>query len=224
MCTTKRILLLTDSLGCPRREIPVDLTWVDCLMKQFRNEGCIFYTYCEHGLHSNNINRKRILEIEPDLIICQTGIVDACRRAIKQRTLSVAKRIPFISKHINSFLSRNHFNITKKKDIHYATIEDYVDLYHFLTNQADVLAILISQPGESLKEKVFNVEEDVKRYNEALMSSQITRMNIIDPYKGLDQDSYLLSDGHHLNEYGHQVVFEAISLELEKWLERVDIL
>lgn len=120
-----RILLLTDSIGCPRKEIPVEKTWTNKLMKTFASSDVIFYTYCEHGLSIQNININYIREICPDLIICQLGIVDVARRALSKREQYFFSKLPVISKHINIFCRRYHHALTKIRNIHYTSAEEF---------------------------------------------------------------------------------------------------
>ena len=77
-----RILLITDSLGCPREEIAVYDTWTDRILSKWSSGKIHFYTLCKHGLAADDIDINYVKEISPDLIIMQIGIVDACPRAL----------------------------------------------------------------------------------------------------------------------------------------------
>ena len=77
-----RILLITDSLGCPREEIAVYDTLTDRILSKCSSGKIHFYTLCKHGLAADDIDINYEKEISPDLIIMQIGIVDACPRAL----------------------------------------------------------------------------------------------------------------------------------------------
>lgn len=41
--STRRLLIVTDSLGCPRQETVVDNTWTDKIIKEFKRSKLFFY-------------------------------------------------------------------------------------------------------------------------------------------------------------------------------------
>lgn len=66
-----RVLILTDSLGCPRSDVTVEKTWTDRVISQYKSD--IIYTYCRHGLSTKDLDFVWIEELELDIILCQFG-------------------------------------------------------------------------------------------------------------------------------------------------------
>lgn len=214
----KRVVIVTDSLGCPRAETKVDETWVDKLLKT-EDSGYYFYTYCKHGAHSLSIPRNDVAELNPDIIIVQLGIVDACRRAMSEKTEKVIKKIPGLRGIVHQISKKYHFKITKLLNIHYASVVEYKKLFEFFLNNtnAELIVCLIAPPGGLLTKKTYNIDNDIKNYNNAVFCLNDNRIHIIDPYK--NEDDFLLADGHHLNANGIALVYNAVSEELKKMKE-----
>lgn len=82
----KRILIVTDSLGCPREQIPSDVTWTERIISKYGSDVLI-YTYCVYGLRCVDIPFGYIQFLKPNIIIFQFGICDACRRATPEKLL-----------------------------------------------------------------------------------------------------------------------------------------
>ena len=220
-----RILLLTDSLGCPRPEIPVEKTWTYNIMESW-HKNYVFYTWCKHGLDSNDIcvSINDIREIEPDIIICQIGIVDACRRALSKRELRLIARLPGVLRNgIRKFAEKNHYILTKKRNIHYNLPEKLVESIKLLidTTKEKVIWIPIFG-GVSLEKKTFNLANDIKDYNRSVAEIDDEKLIIINPFREAEIEEILLADGHHLNFQGNKLVYKAINkllIELENELK-----
>ncbi len=218
----KRVLLLTDSLGCPREEIPVKKTWTDMiLLKYAKNSEYYFYTECKHGLSVAFLDLDYIKEINPDLIICQLGIVDASRRAFPRLFIRFVSFIKPLSKIINRFARKYHKKLTRINNIHYATKEVFrKKLRELLGYAKKTIFISIAPPGKFLIDSVYNIENDVQVYNDILkkIAEDNNNCTIINPYsKETKTENYILSDGHHLNDYGEILVFNAIDDYLKQF-------
>lgn len=216
----KRVLLLTDSLGCPREEIPVEKTWTDQLLRQYKScSDLYFYTYCKHGLSTSFIDFDYIKEIEPDLIICQIGIVDACRRAFPRLFVRVISVIPILSNIINFIGKRYHKNLTFLHNIHYADKSIFKKSLKTICDLSKkTIFIAIAPPGKFLLKNTYNVAVDVNEYNEIISNTANEKDNcfFLNPYlQENDNEKLLLSDGHHLNEYGNNCLFNMVSNLIE---------
>lgn len=215
-----RILLLTDSLGCPRKEIPVEKTWTNKLMNTFSSSDVIFYTYCEHGLSGQNVNINYIGEICPDIIICQLGIVDASRRALSKREQYIFSKIPIISKYINIFCRRYHYVLSKIRNIHYTSVEDFDSIMKEIADKTRKLFFLeIAPPGKCLIEMTYNIEKDVEIYNNVMRLSVDSKFDFLTLYQDCNPDNILLNDGHHLNYLGNELVYGKVCEALNNYLK-----
>lgn len=90
---SKRILIITDSLGAPRNDeevITYDETWVGMLTKHLQSQGQEVLSFSENGLSStsllNDVKSKLTL-YNPNIIIAQFGIVDCAPRVLKNREI-----------------------------------------------------------------------------------------------------------------------------------------
>ena len=219
-----RVLLLTDSLGCPRAEIEVDNVWTERIISEF-GDKITFYTLCSYGLSAKNVPKDYVGYLKPDLIICQIGIVDACRRALTTIEESIISRIPFFSKVVRGVCSRNHYFFTKHRNIHYASEREFSSSLDELIKGAGmrIMFIEIAPPGKFLIGKTYNVEKDIKNYNNIIYKKEDKeKVIIIRPYserESLDCSEYLIgADGHHLNKQGNNMVFEAVRKQLCEFL------
>ncbi|MBP3817415.1 MAG: hypothetical protein J6H31_03860 [Butyrivibrio sp.] len=214
-----RILLLTDSLGCPRREINVDNTWTDRIIKKWSSHDMYFYTHCKHGLSLGDIDITYINEIEPDVIIMQVGVVDASRRALSRKEVKIISKLPLIRTIVKKICNKFHYRITKVRNINYCSLNDFKCIIKKIINEtgACVVFLKIAPPGKTLKRKVYNIQNDIDKYNNAIKENCMLRF--LDPYVGNVDDYILESDGHHLNLRGEEMVFCAVDRFISEIME-----
>ncbi len=213
-----RVLLLTDSLGCPRTQIHVEKTWTDRIIKTYK-ESISFYTMCIHGLSVRNIDFDYIKELELDLIICQIGIVDASRRALKKNEVQYMKKVPYLSEWAHDFCSNNHYKMTKLRNIHDASEKQFNEAIIKLSSLSKRICLIrIAPAGSFMIEKVYNIENDIEAYNSVMYRNQNENISIINPYANHERTSYQLDDGHHLNEFGEELVYTSVSNYLDNTL------
>lgn len=209
----KRVLLLTDSLGCPRKETNVDNTWVDRILKAFQGRD-IFYTMCIHGLDVRQVKSMMwcIRELEPDIIIVQLGIVDASRRALTRIELKVLQVLPFRN-CIRKLISKHHYRMTKIRNIHYATKHELRECIEELIGIArEKLGWIRIVGGQGLETQCYNLSKDIEDYNNEINLIKNEEFTVIDPYSNVDNcDGILLSDGHHLNFQGEELCFQYVN-------------
>ena len=221
MAEKKRVILLTDSLGCPRKETSVEITWTDRVLRSF--SGCYFYSCCIHGLYAKMVPIEYIHELQPDLIIIQMGVVDACRRAMPDILEKIVRHIPLLSNLVRYVCRKFHFGITRLFNIHYTSVENFYSLFVNVLehSETDICFITIAPASFVMKSKVYNFEQDVKEYNKVFLKLQNKygkRIHIINPYENSDPDELFIGDGHHLNEKAHDIVFSSVSNYLSSFL------
>ncbi len=215
-----RILLLTDSLGCPRDETLVSNTWVDRILCKWSGKGAVIYTCCVHGLSASRIDVEYLREIRPDVIIMQIGIVDACRRALGKYEYEIVSRIPLIGNVAKKICGKYHYLFSTIRNVHYCSRKKFYEVVRQICEESigKVFFLKIAAPGSGLIKKVYNVKKDVLVYNS--IAETIPKLKVVDPYENRDPDTFLLSDGHHLNSLGNELLYKAvddlISLEVKK--------
>ncbi len=217
-----RVLLLTDSLGCPRKEIKVNNTWTDKIIKKWASHNVYFYTYCKHGLSAGDISITYIKEIEPDVIIMQVGIVDACRRALSRGEYKIISKLPLIKTFVKRICNRFHYEITKIRNVRYYSLNKFMHTINKIIEEtgAHVVFLQIAPPGKTLVRKVYNIQNDIEEYNNAVKENLMVQF--LNPYIGNVDDYILESDGHHLNLRGEEMVFCAVDKFISEFVEKND--
>jgi len=214
-----RVLLLTDSLGCPRKETDVSKVWTDRIIYHYKNQF-MFYSICKQGMYFNDVPIDYIKALRPNVIIVQLGVVDACRRVLGVKTESVVRHIPVISDLAKYIFSKYHYVITKCINMHYSSIDQVKKMCNrlFCETDADICFLSIAPGGDIMNQKAYHFSEDVKSYNDAIRSvvnDNKDRATFLDPYDQNEPNSLFLADGHHLNETAHNMVFFKVQHYLE---------
>lgn len=212
-----RVLLITDSLGCPRPEIDVKYTWTNKILSKYANKAEI-YTYCCPGLSAADININYVKFLKPDCIVLQVGVVDACRRVLSRNELFVVRHIPIIKRLVGHFAKKWHYTITKFRNVHYLSEKEFQRRILKIKEEtnAHMVFISIAPAGKGLTSKVYNVSNDIEKYNKTVQ--KIGGVKVLNPYVE-DVEKYILADGHHLNEKGNNMVFNIVNREMLKFLE-----
>ena len=215
-----RVLIITDSLGCPRVETDVTETWVDQILRNKKGSNFYFYTYCVHGLYFQLVPLNYVIELNPDLIIIQMGVVDACRRTISRNINRVISRIPVIRGLAHYIQHKFHYEITKRANIHSTFPEAVKKICEEILTQvkSKIWFICIAPASGIMKKKVYNFEDDVRTYNgifQELAAKYVDRVQYINPYIGECPENLFLQDGHHLERRGIKCVYDAVMAYLD---------
>ncbi|RDU65758.1 SGNH/GDSL hydrolase family protein [Helicobacter equorum] len=235
----KRITVITDSLGMPRDCTPIEKTWTELLklylaqnFTHIMGGGVITYFFPQRGLHTQDILNKRndlLLYQKSDIVIIQTGVVDACRRVMPRNLEWRIESLPLIGRIYSKFVSHFRFKLTHLYNFH------YVDLSHFQENiikicndiyqanpYAKIIWIKIAPPGKGLISKVYAIQQDIDLYNNILeQCADKKSFEILDPYIGHNTQQITIQDGHHLSEFGHQLVYQILQNRLKNYLEKL---
>ena len=154
--------------------------------------------------------------MKPEIVFFQVGIVDPTRRALYRYERIVFSRLPLLGKIVHYITKKHHYRFTKIRNIHYQNLKNYSkNISKFVSEVAPkyFVPIAISQPGEYMVEKVYNIANDVDEYNSVLKSYEY----YTNPYSP-NSTKHLRDDGHHLNDYGHNMVYRKVNEEMEKFL------
>lgn len=215
-----RIVIVTDSLGCARKETHISETWTYKILEKYHREH-IFYTYLRHGLSTATIDYELIKEVEPDLVIIQVGTADAFRRTCSNFFLYMVSLFSFTSKIWRKFASKNHFILTKYFNFHKVRISDFERNIHRViecANGAKCLFFKITQPGDLMIEKVYNCEQDIIDYN-MVFDKFSQKAKIVNPFLDYSSNEYLLEDGQHFNDLGIKLCL----FEVDKFISENNI-
>lgn len=221
----KRVVVLTDSLGMPRNESPIEETWTERFCEHIKREAIVKCLW-QRGLSLGDIVRHRedyITLLKPDVLLIQAGIVDCPRRAQSARGLFCCKimgKLPLF-RHaagaINRYCSKNHYALTKRREIRYAAPDAFEGHVRNIVAAARaekpcrVAMIAIAPPAFDMVEKIYQVRADVARYNAILQAlAEEMAFDLLDPYAGLAPETLVLADGHHLSAEGNRAVAQSV--------------
>lgn len=213
-----KILILTDSLGLPRRdnknnvELNWEETWISLFKNHFHEYEVISVSLGGASLRDlrNQINYYQY--IHADLVILQCGIVDAAPRAFRryEKQLINKLRLQRIAKMMAKFLR-------KYRQHHYASTSYYKHTLSLFKTQLQpnyFISLGIMPAFEEYKELLPNIEELINSYNLVLKDNA-------DVYLSMDEmpKNGMTSDWHHLNAKGHEFVFEKLKSAMHDIIE-----
>ncbi len=221
----KLIVLITDSLGMPRKEILFDQTWVGRLV-QYSSADLLIHTipFSVRGLtirQAVKIVDEVALNYRPNAVIVQVGIVDAARRAMPLWLRLFIDHLPGIRTVVRYIVSRFHKSLTRHLNIHYADIRSFSRSASRMTKSVGcpIAYIQIAPPGHIMKCKTYGIAQDVINYNRVLekVAHRFSK-HYLTPFDNEAVENVVLpNDGHHLSIYGHEKAFE----EVTRWLRTV---
>lgn len=212
-----RVLIFTDSLALARSTPEIcshQSTWPELL----KREGHMVHQVSIGGATTTDIlNQVHYhLSFNPDVVILQAGIVDCAPRFMSKVELGVCRRIPFVGKPIIQLM--NTANIRKLRNLTYVsktTFESNVSKIIRFFDGIPVLILGIISATDEYEKQLPGVGENIIAYNKILGKfDNFMTMQEVDR-------SCLMSDFHHINAKGHEVIFRKISsyLQPEKCLE-----
>ncbi len=200
-----RILIFTDSLSLPRSTPEVchhNDTWPERLRK-LGHEVCLsaiggatIKTLFKQSFYFGNTGYF-------DLVIIQSGIVDCAPRFARQWEVKLLQSAPVFGKVLLKALNTNFIrglrNITYTKP---NTFKQFVDKFD-ASYTCPVWYIPILPASPAYEQRLPGVSKNIERFNQLLPAERI-----IDIKELTSND--LMSDFHHLNSKGHQVITKAI--------------
>ncbi|MBS7528096.1 SGNH/GDSL hydrolase family protein [Fusibacter paucivorans] len=211
----KRFFFITDSLGAPRNEdetINIDDTWCYQVAKDYMQDSEFFYS-TKNGFDTDaliSMLQKEFVLYKPDIIILQVGIVDCAPRVLSKRELSIVSHLGIISKILSKTIKKYYSKLSIVRDISYVDInrfENNLNRFCSQFNNSKIFAVAIAKPSRKYREKSPLISDRYSKYNEVLR--KVFGNNLIDPYSLMDNEELeriYISDGYHLNAYGHKVV------------------
>jgi lysophospholipase L1-like esterase len=197
----KRILLLTDSVALPRNKPEVcshDKTYPELL----KSEGHIVQQISMGGATSSDILKQvdYYLSFNPDYIFIQVGIVDCAPRLFTKFELDFYRRVGPIGKMA--------FKLRKKKNkvfTHTSSFKFNINTIIKKFNTSALFFIGIIPSSEKYEQILPGITKNIKEYNNILALTGKYISNEDFDLNGV------MSDGHHLNAYGHQQLFDKIA-------------
>lgn len=219
----KKVLVLTDSLGLPRVNpalITDDQCWTyrladDCAGR-FRVRAVSVPGMDSCQLLS--LSRDYYAALKPDIVVVQVGIVDCYPRAIKKAELSILLRLPgFVSRPVHRLVKRFYSRLIASRGIRYvppASFRANMSALSEIFAGAKMLVVPIAPPSVAYQARNPLIAQSVEEYNQLLREEFGTGF-ISDCYPVGAVAEIFLSDNHHLNAAGNDLVLEAVKAGLD---------
>lgn len=217
--TQKNILIVGDSLGLPRKNMPYINTWPFLLSSKLTNFH--FILKLQRALTTETINSglsEDWLEFYyPKNVILQVGIVDCSPRYIKNRglTMKILAVLPsFLKAFFWQIIKRFSSRKCKYADVSLkgfqANIEKYIQRCENIGVER-IFIIKIARSGSNMIKQNPKILKQIDLYNAVFERVAHCKNNctLISTLEKAN-DNYFLEDGYHLNEYGNKQVFEDI--------------
>ena len=221
---SRNILIVGDSLGLPRINLPYSQTWPFLLSSKLTNYH--FVLKLQRALTSKIINSgvsEDWLEFYcPQYVILQLGIVDCSPRYIKNGGL-LMKFLSLLPQILKSFfwilIKKSFKRSSKNADINIKDFQNNIEKYISRCEDIGVeriFIIKIAKSGSSMVKQNPNILDQIDSYNKIIekISYEKNNYTIISSLEKAN-DNYFLEDGYHLNEYGNKQVFQEIVKHFE---------
>lgn len=228
----KRILIIGSSMAMPRNIIKYEETWIYKLKRSFPN-----YEIIDKSRRASTTNRlvteggggkgdipmgADLLEYySPDIVIIQIGITDCAPRLLNRNKFSTKflNRLPLkIRSNVYRYLKKNK---VRKKENSYITPDDFrnnlIDYFERSKNiQSKIIVILISKPTRLVLSKNPELNENIEKYNKIFIdtSKKYDVVKCIIPFEDKIDMEKIAIDEFHVNEIGHEHVFNKLKREL----------
>lgn len=222
-----KIIILGDSLSLKRPWEGIDEK--DTYAYKLTNHGIILNKsrYANTTFKQLKKIKSDILEINSDVCVIQLGIVDCCPRIFtyKQQLFLSFLNI-FLPKLVTFYTnkkSKNRYEKTQKRMIVFTTENQYRQNIQKIINiilQYDkpkkIFLVNIAFPSKSLKDKNYNVENQIIKYNHILSEFQNETISIIDLFSFTKNNPDSLLGDEHISIKGHNYILDTIKSYLEK--------
>jgi len=205
----KKILIFTDSLGLPRAYPEVTLfeeTWPELFRRNYPQLE--LHKVCLGGATTKEILGQIDYHklFNPDLVIVQVGIVDCAPRFLTRKELLFMRLLPF-SKYI--LKSLNNKNVKRIRGVTYTSKKQFKSNIEKINKSFDCKVVFIGILPASFhyENQLPGVIKNITDYNHLLSQYEFLDTN------GFPQEG-IMSDYHHLNPLGNQILFESLKTKL----------
>ena len=222
-----KIIILGDSLALKRPWEGIDE--IDTYAYKLTYHGIIINKsrYANTSFKQLKRIKPDISEVKADIFVIQLGIVDCCPRIFTYRQqLFLSLLNIFFPKLVTFYTnkkSKNRYEKTQKKMIVYTTqnqfrnnMQKIIDSILQYNKPKKIFLVNIAYPSKSLKEKNYNVQNQITQYNNILSEFQNELISIIDIYSFTKDNPDSLLGDEHISTIGHDFIADTIKGSLEK--------
>ena len=222
-----KIIILGDSLALKRPWEGIDEK--DTYAYKLKNHWVIINKsrYANTSFKQLKRIKPDVSKVKADIFVIQLGIVDCCPRIFTYRQqLFLSLLNIFFPKLVNFYTnkkSKNRYEKTQKKMIVYTTqnqfrnnMQKIIDAILQYNKPKKIFLVNIAYPSKSLKEKNYNVQNQITQYNNILSEFQNELISIIDIYSFTKNNPDSLLGDEHISLTGHDLIADTIKDSLEK--------
>jgi len=223
-------MIITDSLGAPRKESEVvhfNETW-PCMLFEYMqtNYGYYNFVYTQKALHSTELRRMVNMNLDlydSEFVFLQIGIVDCARRVFSEKALRAISFFPLIRNVVRSIARKYHYQLTKLYKVTFVKPDVFRHNIDFVLNKFShskwIFVLPIVPAGSAQSKKSYKIIEQIETYNTLLKevssmhSNSVFLKSIYQSFLPIVDDNYM-ADGYHINKKGHAIIFKHICNEL----------
>ena len=222
-------MIITDSLGAPRRintYLPYEKTW-PCLLTKYMEINFSYknFVFTHQGLDSNEL--VWLIDAKLDLydskyVFLHVGIVDCARRVMKKKTQVFISMIPGINYLVKYIANKYHYTLTKLFEKVYVKKTQFKNNLKIVINKFEnskIFIIPILPVGPNFKINSYNIDKQIEEYNKIIEDvasnfSYVSFLSSITSEFEKSTHNLYMSDGYHINENAHQIIYNTILDEL----------
>ena len=217
---TKRLLIVTDSLGAPRCDpetVTYEQTWVYALKREYEKRGFDVFSITHNGLHSLDLlglARTKLNLYNPSVVVIQCGVVDSAPRALKDKEVLLA-RLLRLQKPVRYLAGKYHAQISKWRNITLFPPEkfnEYIsEIYKILkAGDCKIVQIPIAPACDAYVKKSPNIARNIKLFNDILKAHCDVYVGSFENLPADQIETIFMSDHHHLNLDGHALLAQQL--------------
>lgn len=205
----RRILIITDSLGFPRKE-PEFVSYCDTYVALLK-ERFPHFDFIHHGRGGSTIDELFEMAwyyqntLSPDIVFIQSGIVDCAPRAMTLNESRLISLLPLIRRPVSYVVRKMSRVLRSVRKITYTSPESfyqYTMRFNDIFNNVYWIGILPA--SKEYEAKLNGVKANIWKFNQILNQSKF----ISTEHFGV---SDVMSDFHHLSVAGHKKLFNLIT-------------
>lgn len=224
----KRIMIITDSMAMPRKEVPYEETWIYLLKKNFINYDIIdksargstsFRLISEGGLGIDLLENYN-----PTTVILQLGITECSPRLFKKNGLEFL----FMNKILSFKLRQKYIKLIKKRRVRNPKLTDippslfekniinYFDRAKKINSK--IIVILINDASNKFISKSPFIQKNIDLYNNIFekVSENFSNVKTIKIFsRDIDINNYCI-DELHINSEANQLIFNNLVSIIDK--------
>jgi hypothetical protein len=211
-----KILVLTDSVSLPRKykegSVSFEKTYTYRLQEMYRG-AAVFFFFQMGGATITDLYKQinYCKAFQPDILLLQVGIVDCAPRAFSRLEMRLIRkwRLLRVTKFFTGFL-RKYRGICYTSKLNF---ESHIGKFSTALDVKQFYSISIIPASDEYERILPNISKSIYAYNDILKK----RTECIDISEVLLAGG-VIEDHHHINEIGHQIIFNMVSDRLKEWI------